>query len=815
MKRLSRFLFLLLVLITRSLYAQTPPPPGPPNTDRISFAGSLKTVNTPGAQKVFGASAVISRTELTQAESESTQEFSVALKMRNFAELQSRIAKGETIPLDEIVDKYYPAPAETDKVVGWLAGQGFVLKPADKYALSVFARGSVAQIESAFQTKFGRVNLAGVESNAALTAPSLPAGVAMPVLGINGLQPHLRPRSHSALTPTGPGILINGGPTKLTNNMPPYTVPEIAKAYNANALGVNGSGQKIGIVIDTFPADGDLTQFWTANGVNQSLAHIEKIQVVSGPLPSPTGEESLDVEWSSGIAPGAGVRVYATTDLGFGHLDQAYQAIINDLPSQPGLRQVSLSYGLGELYESTNQIQTDDQYFATLAGAGVSVFVSSGDGGSSPGSNGYGDNSGPVQVECPANDPNVTAVGGTSLYLSGSGAVSNEIAWSLGGGGTSQVFARPAWQSGAGVPSGSFRLVPDVALNADLNTGGYLVLNGQVYVVGGTSWGAPTWAGICATINQARANAGAPSLALLNPKIYPLNGTAFFRSIIVGSNGPNGVYNAGPRYNRCTGIGVPNVASLIQALTPPPPQWHIAGAADFLGTGQAGLVWENKVTGQPVIWTLNKGVYASSFGLFAVPLQWHIAGAADFLGTGQADLVWENKVTGQHVIWILNKGVYSYGLGLATIPPPWRIAGAADFLGNGQAGLVWENTVTGQHVIWILNKGAYAYGLGLATIPPPWRIAGAADFLGTGQAGLVWENTVTGQHVIWILNKGVYSYGIGLATIPPPWHIAGAADFLGTGQADLVWQDAVTGQSSIWILNKGVYNYSIGLPTFQ
>jgi kumamolisin len=146
--------------------------------------------------------------------------------MRNFAELQSRIAKGETIPLDEIVDKYYPTPAEYDKIAGWLLAQGFVLKPADKYALSVSARGSVAQIESAFQTKFGRVNFAGVESNSALAAPSLPAGVAMPVLGINGLQPHLHPRSHSALTPTGPGKLINGGPTKLTNNKPPYTVPE-------------------------------------------------------------------------------------------------------------------------------------------------------------------------------------------------------------------------------------------------------------------------------------------------------------------------------------------------------------------------------------------------------------------------------------------------------------------------------------------------------------------------------------------------------------------------------------------------------------
>ena len=135
------------------------------------------------------------------------------------------------------------------------------------------------------------------------------------------------------------------------------------------------------------------------------------------------------------------------------------------LPSQPALHQVSLSYGLGETYESIAQMQTDAQYFASLAANGVTIFVSSGDGGSSPGLNGWEDNTGPVQVECPANDPNVTSVGGTSLYLNAStGAVSSEAAWFYGGGGTSQFFARPSWQTGAGVPPGAHRTVPDIAL---------------------------------------------------------------------------------------------------------------------------------------------------------------------------------------------------------------------------------------------------------------------------------------------------------------------------------------------------------------
>jgi kumamolisin len=106
--------------------------------------------------------------------------------------------------------------------------------------------------------------------------------------------------------------------------------------------------------------------------------------------------------------------------------------------------------------------------------------------------------------------------------------------------------------------------VPDVSASADPNEGAYLVLNGKVVQIGGTSWSAPTWAGFCALINEARGKAGKPFLPYLNPLIYPLIGTSSFRDIV---NGTNGAYDAGPGYDMTTGIGVPNVAALIQALT--------------------------------------------------------------------------------------------------------------------------------------------------------------------------------------------------------------------------------------------------------
>jgi hypothetical protein len=257
-------------------------------------------------------------------------------------------------------------------------------------------------------------------------------------------------------------------------------------------------------------------------------------------------------------------------------------------------------------------------------------------------------------------------------------------------------------------------------------------------------------------------------------------------------------------------VGTTNSVGVFGLLTAAPPS---SSPNPTPAVGQADLIWENTATGEHSIWIMRNGVHAYSITLPTIPIQWHIAAAADFLGTGQTDLVWENTITGEHSIWIMQNGVHAYSITLPTIPIQWHVAAAADFLGTGQADLVWQNTVTGERSIWILNRGMPTATINLPTIPTEWHIAAAADFLGTGQAGLVWENTTTGERSIWILNHGVLSSIISLPTIPTQWHIAAAADFLGTGQADLVWQDTVTGEGSIWILSRGVHSSTINLPT--
>src|SRR5262249_18504369 len=176
-----------------------------------------------------------------------------------------------------------------------------------------------------------------------------------------------------------------------------------------------------------------------------------------------------------GIAPGANIRIYASGSLTFVALDKTLDHIISDLPSQPGLRQLSISLGLGETFMSPAEVATEHTKFLHLAAAGVNVFVSSGDAGSNPDSSGQSP-TGPLQAEYEASDTSVVGVGGTSLRLNASGAVTSETGWTASGGGTSRFFSRPIWQKGTGLAHGTKRLVPDVSCAGDPNTGAFLVL---------------------------------------------------------------------------------------------------------------------------------------------------------------------------------------------------------------------------------------------------------------------------------------------------------------------------------------------------
>jgi kumamolisin len=205
-----------------------------------------------------------------------------------------------------------------------------------------------------------------------------------------------------------------------------------------------------------------------------------------------------------------------------------------------------------------------DQAFQAAAALGVTVTVAAGDGGSSDGASGN-------NVDFPASDPYVLACGGTSLQGSGN-SIASETVWNDGaqggatGGGISTFFPLPPYQeglnatlTGGGSQALTNRGVPDVAGDADENTGYDVRVDGTNTVIGGTSAVVPLWAGLIALINSAN---GSPA-GYINALLYQ-NGPDF-NDITQGNNGS---YAATKGWDACTGLGSPNgtkIAAVIKA----------------------------------------------------------------------------------------------------------------------------------------------------------------------------------------------------------------------------------------------------------
>ncbi|MBO0822323.1 MAG: S53 family peptidase, partial [Actinobacteria bacterium] len=202
------------------------------------------------------------------------------------------------------------------------------------------------------------------------------------------------------------------------------------------------------------------------------------------------------------------------------------------------------------------------------------IAAAAGDNGSSDGVS-----DGQPHTDFPASSPHALACGGTSLDADPStGVISSETVWNDGatggatGGGVSVTFPLPPWQANAGVPSSpngtGGRGVPDVAGNADPNTGYQVLVDGQPAVIGGTSAVAPLLAALTARLTQALGK----HLGMLQPSLYaqlqPGSPAADLRDITTGNNG---AYHAAAGWDACTGLGVPIGSALLSALSARPP----------------------------------------------------------------------------------------------------------------------------------------------------------------------------------------------------------------------------------------------------
>jgi kumamolisin len=199
--------------------------------------------------------------------------------------------------------------------------------------------------------------------------------------------------------------------------------------------------------------------------------------------------------------------------------------------------------------------------FVDAAQLSVTVCAASGDGLANDGVN-----DGVAHVDFPASSPYVLGCGGTKITASG-GSLVSEVAWNSDGGGTgggiSALFALPDYQENAKVPVSisthkAGRGVPDVASDADPNSGYSITVQGQRQIIGGTSAAAPLWAGLIALINEA----GGKPIGQPHTTLYA-NSLAL-RDITEGNNKSGTIgYRAGPGWDACTGLGSPKGEDLV------------------------------------------------------------------------------------------------------------------------------------------------------------------------------------------------------------------------------------------------------------
>ena len=338
-----------------------------------------------------------------------------------------------------------------------------------------------------------------------------------------------------------------------------YVPSQISTAYNFTwplSHGTNGKGQTI-VIVDAYGDPNiayDLKAFDAVSGLPAVNLSVEY------PLGRPSSgnltwaiETSTDVEWAHALAPGAKIVLLVSPSA----LTDQLQAVVSYAVNNNVGNIISLSWGSPES-SMKKAIPAYSEIYREASLKNITVFAASGDSGAYDGTSG-------LTVNFPASDPYVTGVGGTSLYFS-NGQV-RQTAWggnysgqTFGsGGGYSGYFHAPYWQSAPGFGS-VMRGIPDVSLVADQYTGMLVISGGAQYKVGGTSISTPIWADVAALVKERSGT----NFGMINPLLYQLAGSRFYNSTFTQIlTGTNGYYHAGPGWNPVTGLGTPDVSSLV------------------------------------------------------------------------------------------------------------------------------------------------------------------------------------------------------------------------------------------------------------
>jgi subtilase family serine protease len=531
--------------------------------------------------------------------------------------------------------------ADLDKVKSWLSSQGFTVTGVANGGQFISFTGTAAQVQTAFGTSIHQLTYDGQTRIANVTNAQIPSAIAAVVKGVTGLnnfrmKPHVR-----ALRPEFTSSISGNH----------YLAPgDIYTMYGMSGVmqsGFNGTGVTIAVTGQVDVNQSDLLAFRTAAGLSTTNLPTT-IHSAGGSLPvhkcfssttancpipdlSDLEESTLDLEWSSAMAPGATIVFVNGPDVMMNAMTYAIDQNIAQV--------VTTSYGACEAGWGTTELVQLGALFKQAAAQGQTVLAASGDEGSADCDAGPSATQG-LTVDFPGSSPYVTAMGGTQLndgtatgatqYWSNSeGPTTNggsalgyipEVVWndassgSFGGsgGGASEYFTKPAWQQGTGVPNDGSRDIPDVSLTASEAhdqflycvddrtststplscTSGFRASDTTVKTVGGTSVDSQIFGGMLALITQKVGgrigNANPVLYAMGNNATYytpgatiATNSNVVFNDIISGDNkqscsagtpdcsrlGGTMGYTAANGYDLATGWGTINLTNLANAWT--------------------------------------------------------------------------------------------------------------------------------------------------------------------------------------------------------------------------------------------------------
>ena len=471
----------------------------------------------------------------------------VTVRLRRKKELPASVKKGAVMSRNKYQEDYAAAKKDADQVEAFAHAHGLTTVEVSLPRRSVILRGALSDFETAFNTSVQKVN----NFRAPAAEVQVPESLSNIITGVFGLdnRPVARPMFQIAKK--------NGKIVSHAASQQSFYPNQLAKIYGFPTK-VTGKGECIGIIeLGGGFLQKDITNYFKSLKI---AAPAVKAISIDGAKNNPTtadsadGEVMLDIEVAGAIANQALIAVYFAPNTDKGFLD-AITTAVHDANNKPSV--ISISWGAAEVNWTTQALDNFNEAFKTAAALGVTICVASGDSGSRD-----GETDGKVHVDFPSSSPYALACGGTHLQVSNN-KISSETVWndstdSASGGGVSTHFPLPDYQSKAKVPleidtKFKGRGLPDVAANADPNTGYNVLVDGQKFVIGGTSAVAPLMAGLVALFNE-KYNS---SLGFIHPQIYA--NPALCRDITQGDNKTttaNTGYVAGPGWDACTGWGV-------------------------------------------------------------------------------------------------------------------------------------------------------------------------------------------------------------------------------------------------------------------